>query len=153
MDIKTPNQESFKHRKTSNGAGRFAINLRKCKYSHYNVRNCMSGWHNRRHSFKQHRLRHITYPPNITHDGLTVKGRKGYTSPSPCRQTRMLRANIRCQDDIVCQSIRFKPSPLHFNKFNMNNNHLLVNSTCNDHSILNFCSNSLLIKLIILPIC
>ena len=25
-----------------------------------------------------------------------------------------------------------------FNKFNMNNNHLSVNSTCNDHSILNF---------------
>ena len=50
----------------------------------------------------------------------------------------MLRATIRCQDDIICRSTRFKPSRLHYNKFEMNNNHLLINSTHNDHSILNF---------------
>ena len=131
-------KKSFKHQKASNGAGQFAINLRKCKYSHYNVRNCKSGRHNQRHSFKQHRLRHKPNPSNITYDGLKVKGRKGYTSPSPCRQTRMLRANICCQDDIIRRSTRFKPSLLHFNEFDMNNNHLSTNSTYNDHSVLNF---------------
>ena len=50
----------------------------------------------------------------------------------------MLRANIRCQDDSIRRSTRFKPSLLHFNKFDMNNNHSSVNSTYNDHSILNF---------------
>ena len=50
----------------------------------------------------------------------------------------MLRANIRCQDDSIRRSTRFKPSLLHFNEFDMNNNYLSVNSTCNDHSILNF---------------
>ena len=117
-------KRSFKHQKASNGAGNFAINLRKCKYSHYNVRNCKSGRHNRRHSFKQHRLRHKPCPTNITYDGLKVKGRKGHTSPSPRRQNRMLRVTIRCQDDIIRRSIRCKSSLLHFNKLDINNNHL-----------------------------
>ena len=30
-------KKSFKQRKASNGAGKFAINLRKCKYSDYDV--------------------------------------------------------------------------------------------------------------------
>ena len=131
-------KRSFKHQKSSNGAGWFAINLRKCKYSHYNVQNCKSGQHNWHHSFKQHRLWHKPSPSNITYDGLTIKGKKGYTSPSPRRQTRMLRANIRCQDDIIRRSTRFKPSLLHFNKFDMNNNHSSTNSIYNDHSVLNF---------------
>ena len=114
------------------------MNLRKCKYSHYNVQNCKSGRHNKHHSFKRHRLRHKPCPSNITYDRLTVKGRKGYISPSPRRKTWMLRANICCQDDSIRQSTRFKPSLLHFTKFDMNNNHLSVNSTHNDHSILNF---------------
>ena len=97
-----------------------------------------SGRHNRRHSFKQHRLRYKPILSNITYNGLKVKRRKGYISPSPSRQTRMLCANICCQDDIIRQSTRFKPSLLHFNKFNMNNNHLSTNSTYNDHSVLNF---------------
>ena len=50
----------------------------------------------------------------------------------------MLHANICCQDDIICQSTRFKPSLLHFNEFNMNNNHLSTNSTYSDHSVINF---------------
>ena len=101
-------KRSFKHRKVSSGAGQFVINLCKCKYSHYDLRNCNSGRHNRRHFFKQHRLQHKPILSNITYDGLKVKGRKGYTSPSPRRQTRMLRANIRCQDDIIRRSTRRK---------------------------------------------
>ena len=50
----------------------------------------------------------------------------------------MLRANMRCQDDIICRSTKFKPSLLHFNELDIDNNHLLTNSECNDHSILNF---------------
>ena len=49
--IRKPN----KHRKASSGAGRFAHNLRTCKQSHYNIQNCKSGRHNRRHSFKRHK--------------------------------------------------------------------------------------------------
>ena len=82
-------KRSIKHQKSSSGAGRFALNLRICKYSHYDTRNCKSGRHNRRHSFKRRRTRHGTqYKPistNIPYDGLKVKGRKGYVAPSPCR--------------------------------------------------------------------
>ena len=60
---------------------------------------------------------------NIIYDGLTVKGRKGYTSPSPV-------------DKLGCSAL--KPSLLHFNEFDMNNNHLSVNLTYNDNSVLNF---------------
>ena len=131
-------KKSFKHRKASNVAGQFAINLRKCKYSDYNLRNCKSGRHNKRHSFKRHSLRHKPCPPKNTYDGLTVKGRKEYTSHSSCEQTRLLRANISCREDIIRRPTRFKPSRLQSNKFDMNNKHVSVNSTHNDHSIHNF---------------
>ena len=49
----------------------------------------------------------------------------------------MLRANLSYQDDIIRQSTRFKLFLLHSDKFDMNNNHLSVNSEHNDHSILN----------------
>ena len=104
--------ESFKYRKARNGAGWFALNLHKCKNSYYHVRNCKSGRHNRHHSFKQHRPWHKPIPSNIAHDGLKVKGRKEYTSLSPRRRFRMLRATICCQDDIIRISTRFNLSLL-----------------------------------------
>ena len=128
----------FKHQKASSGAGQFAINLRKCKYPHYNVQNCKYCRHNQRHFLKQHRLRHKPSTSNITYDRLKIKERKGYTSPSPRRETRMLNANIRYQDDSICRFTRFRPSLFHFNEFDMNNNHLSTNSTYDNHSILNF---------------
>ena len=73
----------------------------------------MSGRHNRRHFFKQHSLEHKPCPSNNPYDGLTVEVRNEDISPSPCEQTRMLRANINCQDDIIRQTTRFKPSRLH----------------------------------------
>ena len=146
-------KRSFNHQKASSGAGQFALNLRICKNSHYNVQNCKSGRHNWRHSFKQHRPQYKAISTNIPYDGLKVKGRKGYKAPSPCRQNLMLRATIRCQDDIICRSTRSKSSLLHFNELNINNNHLSTNSEYNDHSVLNSHSNSLSIKLILLPIC
>ena len=79
-------KKSFRHQKPSNGAGRFAITLRKCKYSDYNLQNCMSGRHNKRNSFKRHSLQHKPCPSDNTYDGLTVKGTKGYTSTSPCEK-------------------------------------------------------------------
>ena len=130
-------KKSFKHRKASNGAGRFAINLRKCKYSDYDVRNCKSSQHNRGHSFKRHSPRHRLCPSNNTYKKLTVEGRKRYTPNSPHRQTRMIRADLSYQDDIIRRSTRFKPPLLHSNKFDMNYNHLSVDSTHTDHSILN----------------
>ena len=69
-------KKSFKHQKASNGAGQFAITLRKCKYSDYDLQNCKLGRHNKRHSFKQHSLRHKPCPSNNTYDGLTVKGQR-----------------------------------------------------------------------------
>ena len=128
----------FKHQKESSGAGRFALSLRICKNSHYNVRNYKSGRHNRCHSFKRHRPQYNPVPSNITYDGFQIKRRKGYTAPSPCRQIRMLRATICCQDDIICRSTRFKSSLLHFNKLDINNIHLSTNSEHNVHLVLNF---------------
>ena len=119
-------KKSFKHQKASNGAGRFAITLRKCKYSDYDLQNCKSGGQNKRHSFKEHSLQHRPCPFNNTYEGLTVKRRKGYTTNSPHRQIRMVRANLSYQDDIIPRSTRFKSSPLHSNEFDMNNNHLSV---------------------------
>ena len=75
-------KRSYKHRKISSGAGQFALNLRICKNSHYDVRNCKSGRHNRRHSFKRHRPRYKPISTNIPYDGLKVKGRKDYKAPS-----------------------------------------------------------------------
>ena len=50
----------------------------------------------------------------------------------------MLCATIRCQDYIVCRSTKFKSSLLHFNKLDINNNNLLIDSEYNDHSGINF---------------
>ena len=52
--------------------------------------------------------------------------------------TRLVRIDLSCQDDIIRRSTRFKPPLLHSNEFNMNYNHLSVDSTHTDHSILNF---------------
>ena len=95
-------KKTFKHQKASNGAGRFIIVLRKCKYSDYNVRNCKSGRHKRLHSFKQHSLHHRPYPSNNTYKRLAVKRRKGYTNNSLRRQTQMVRVNLSYQDDSIC---------------------------------------------------
>ena len=40
------------HSKASSGARKVAQNLCACKKSQYNVRNCKSGRHNRRHTFR-----------------------------------------------------------------------------------------------------
>ena len=50
----------------------------------------------------------------------------------------MLRAIICCQDDIICKSTRFKLSLLHFNKHNIDNKHLLINSEYDNYSSINF---------------
>ena len=131
-------KRSFKHQKSSSGAGRFAVNLCICKNLHYDVQNCKSGRHNWRQSFKQHRSRYKPISTNIPYDGLTVKGSKSYKVPSPCRRNRMVHANIRCQDNVICRSTRFKSSLVHFNKLNMNNNYFSINSKYNDHSVLDF---------------
>ena len=91
------------HRKSSSGAGRFAQNLRACKKSQYDVRNCKSGRHNRRHTFKCHRSRYKPISTNIPYNGLMVKGRKrGNIKPaSPCRRNRMLCSRNHCQDITV----------------------------------------------------
>ena len=72
-------------------------------------------------------------------DSRLIKGRKGYKAPSPCRQNRMLEATTRCRGDIIHRSTRFKLSLIHFNKLNVNNNHLSTKLEYNDHySVLNF---------------
>ena len=131
-------KRSFKHQKSSSGTGQFALNLRICKNSHYDVRNCKSGRHNQWYSFKQHRPRYKSISINIPYHGIKDKGRKDYTTLSPHRQNRMLHTTICCQDDIICRSTRFKLSLLHFNKLDINNNHLSANLECNDHSVLNY---------------
>ena len=131
-------KRSFKHQKSSSDARQFTINLRIYKNSHYDVQNYKSGRNNQCHSFKQHRPRYKPISTSIPYGGLKVKGRKDYKAPSPHRQNRMLHATICCQDNIICRSTRFKLSLLHFNKLDINNNHVLTNSEYNNHSILNF---------------
>ena len=133
-------KRSYKHQKASSGAGRFALNLRICKKSHYDVQNCKSGRHNWHHSFKCHKPRYKPISTNISYNGLKVKGRKSYKNkaPSPRRQNWMLRAIICCQCDIIRRSTRFKLSLLHFNKLDIDNNHLSTNSEYDDYSGINF---------------
>ena len=50
----------------------------------------------------------------------------------------MLCAILFCQDAIIRRSTRFKLSLLHFNKLDIDNNHLSTNSEYNDHSGINF---------------
>ena len=114
------------------------MNLCKSKYSDYDVRNCKSGQHNKRHSFKQHSPQHRTCPSNDTYKTLTVKGRNRYTLNYPHRQTQMVRADLSYYDDITRRSTRFKTPLLHSNKFDMNYKYFSVNSTNTDHSIFNF---------------
>ena len=66
---------------------------------------------------------------------MKVKGRKSYKNkaPSPCRRNRMLCAIIHCQDAIVCRSTRFMLSLLHFNKLDIDNNHVSTNLEYDDH--------------------
>ena len=87
---------------------------------------------------KQHRPQYKPISTNIPYDGLKVKGRKSYKAPSPCKQNQMLCATICRQDDTVCRSRRFKLSILHFNKLDIDNNHLSTNSEYKDHSVINF---------------
>ena len=71
---------------------------------------------------------------------MKVKGRKSYKNktPSPCRQNWMLCAIICCQNTIIRRSTRFKWSLLHFNKLDIDINHLLTKSEYDDHSSINF---------------
>ena len=57
---------------------------------------------------------------------------------SPHGKTWMICADRSYQDDIIRRSTRFKPPLLHSNEFDMNYNHLSVDSTHTGHSILNF---------------
>ena len=50
----------------------------------------------------------------------------------------MLHATICCQDDVICRSTKFTLSIVYFNKLAVNDNHLLINSENNGHSIINF---------------
>ena len=71
---------------------------------------------------------------------MKVKGRKSYENkdPSPCRRNRMLCAIIYHQNAIILKATRFKSSLLHFNKLNIDNNHLSTNSEYDDCSGTNF---------------
>ena len=143
------------HSKASSGAGRFAQNLRACKKSRYNVPNCKSGRHNRRHTFRRHNSRYKPISTNISYNGLMVKGRKSgnTTTPSPHRRNWMLCALNLCQDIALRGSTKLKPSLLPFDELNINNNHLSTNSDMIilPVSISHF--TMLLTKLIQTPIC
>ena len=94
-------KKSFKQQKTSNSAGKLAVNLRKCRYLDYDVRNCKSGQHNRRHSFKRHSSQHRPCLSNNTYKTLTAEGRNRYTLNSHHGQTQLVRIDLSCQDDII----------------------------------------------------
>ena len=53
------------HSKTSNGAEKFAKNLRAGKNSQYNVQNCKSGRQNRRHIFRRLKPKYKSASTNI----------------------------------------------------------------------------------------
>ena len=64
-----------KHRKTSNGSGKFSHNLRASKKSCYNERNCKSGRHGRRHTFMKRKSRTKRTTINNSNQDLKIKGR------------------------------------------------------------------------------
>ena len=127
------------HRKSSSGAGRFAQNLRACKKSQYDVRNCKSGRHNQRQIFKCHRSRYKPISTNIPCNGLIVKGRKrGNTKhSSPCRQSRMLCSLNHCQDNTARENTNLKSSLLPFEELIMDNADLSMKSEYDNCSNIN----------------
>ena len=111
------------HSKRSSGAGRFAQNLRACKKSRYNVWNCKSGRHNRRHTFRRRNSRHKPTYSNISYHGLKVKGKKkeNTKTPSPRQQNRILRAIKHRHNTSIQNSTRMIPPFLPFNGPNLCN--------------------------------
>ena len=103
------------HSKANSGAGKFSQNLCACKKSRIIVRNCKSGRHNRRHTFRRRKSQHKTTSTNIPYTGLKVKGRKngGIKTPSPRRRNQMIRAINLCQGATLCGSTKMKPPCLH----------------------------------------
>ena len=108
------------HSKTSNGVGRFSHIICACKNSRYNVRNCKSGRHKRRHISGRHNTQYKLSLTNIPYYGLKAKERKNrkIKTPSPCQQNRTLRALNLCQD--------------------AGNDHLSIDSGYDNHSCINF---------------
>ena len=129
------------HRKSSSGAERFAQNLCACKKSQYDVQNCKSGRHNRRHTFKCHRSQYKPISTNISYNGLMVKGRKrgNITKPSsPCRQDWMLHSLNHRQDITARENTKLKSSLLPFEELIMDNNDLSTQSEYDNCFNINF---------------
>ena len=128
------------HSNSSSDAGRFAQNLRACKKSRYNVWNCKSGRHNRRHTFNCRGSQYKPISTNIPYNGMMVNGRKSSNTkaPSPCRHNRVLHSLNHRQDITVRGSTKLKSSLLPFEEFNMGNNHLSTNSEYENRSNINF---------------
>ena len=149
------------HSKASSGTGRFAQNLRACKKSWYNVRNCKSGRHNWRHTFRRRNSRHRCTSTNIPYNGLKVKERKnGKTkNPSPCRGNRMLRAVNLCHNTSLCGSPKFKLTFLPLGGLNLCNDYISMDPEYSDHFCflnqvdwnINLLDNMLLTKVVVQP--
>ena len=107
------------HSATSKGEGRFAHILHAFKKSQYNVRNCKSGRHNQRHTFRHHNTRYKPSLTNIPYYNLKAKERKNRKTKtqSPHQRNLMRRALNLCQDT--------------------SNNHLLMDSGYDNHPRIN----------------
>ena len=73
---RTQNSQYNKQQATSKSTGEFAHILCACKKSQYNVRNCKSGRHNRRHTFQHHNTRYKPSLTNIQYYDLKVKEKR-----------------------------------------------------------------------------
>ena len=94
-------QKHKDYSKTSSGAGKFVQNLCACRNSLYNVRNCKSGKHNQRYTFRCHKSRQKPTSINIPYYDLKIKERKknGNTkTPPPHWGNWMLHAIKHCQN-------------------------------------------------------
>ena len=122
------------HTKANSGAERFAQNLHACKKLQYNVQNCKSGRHNRRHTFRHRNSQYKFTSTNIPYYGLQVKRRKnGKTnSPSPRRRNRMLYVINHRRNTFLQVSTRMKPPFLPFDEPNLSNDYIFMDSEYND---------------------
>ena len=130
----------YKHRKASSGAGRFAQNLRACKKSQYDIRNCKSNRHSRRYTFKYCGSQSKPIFTNILYNGLIFKQRKkgNIKALSHCKWNRILRFLNHCQDITVHKNTKLKSSLLPFEELYMGSSDLSTNSEYDNRSNINF---------------
>ena len=104
--------------------------------SRYSVWNCISGRHNRRHTFRRRNSRYKPTSTNILYYGLKVKGRKNgkAKTPFPCQRNRMLHAIKHRHNTSLRNYTRIIPPFLPFDEPNLCNDYIFIDPEYNNQS-------------------